>query len=156
MAAAVREDAALVASGARDSLGTLGDYEWVPEYFASMAGLYQQLGHRRGQALCLCSLAALAEYQGQYAEALSHAEQAATLFRGLGDKTGEAELLSWVGWYHALLGTTGKRAGCAGGRSPSTPATAAATWKATSGTAWATPNTTPAHSARRPPAMSAR
>ena len=103
MAAGVRDDAAMVASGARDTVGTLGDYQWVPEYYAGMAGLYQRLGNRRGQALCLCSLAAIAEYQGQYAEALSQAEQAASLFRGIGDKTGEAELLNWVGWYHALL-----------------------------------------------------
>jgi hypothetical protein len=41
--------------------------QWVPEYYADMAKLYQQLGNRRGQALCLYSLAALAEYQGQYA-----------------------------------------------------------------------------------------
>ncbi|HEV2451177.1 MAG TPA: tetratricopeptide repeat protein [Streptosporangiaceae bacterium] len=104
MAAAVRDDAALVASGARDVAGTLGDYQWVPDYYAGVAKLYQQLGNRRGQALCLCSLAAVAEYQGQYAEALSHAEQAASLFCGIGDKKGQAEMLSWAGWYHALLG----------------------------------------------------
>jgi tetratricopeptide (TPR) repeat protein/transcriptional regulator with XRE-family HTH domain len=104
MAAGVRDDAAMVASGARDSTGTLGDYQWVPGYYASMAELYQQLGNRRGQALCLYGLAAIAEYQGQYAEALSHAQQAASLFRGIGDKAGETELLNAVGWYHALLG----------------------------------------------------
>jgi DNA-binding SARP family transcriptional activator/tetratricopeptide (TPR) repeat protein len=104
MAAGVRDDAAMVASGARDVAGTLGDYQWVPEYYASMARLYQQLGNRRGQALCLYGLAALAEYQGQYAEALSHAQQAASLFRGVGDNAGETELLNAVGWYHALLG----------------------------------------------------
>jgi tetratricopeptide (TPR) repeat protein len=104
MAAAVRHDAELVASGARDTAGTLGDYLWVPEYYASMASLYQQLGNRRGQALCLTGLAALAEYQGHYAEALGHAEQAASLFRDIGDKAGEADLLSAAGWHHALLG----------------------------------------------------
>jgi DNA-binding SARP family transcriptional activator/tetratricopeptide (TPR) repeat protein len=103
-AAAIRGDAAIIASGARDNAGTLGDYQWVPEYYANMAKLYQQLGNRRGQALCLYSLAALAEYQGQYAEALSYAEQSADLFRGIGDKAGETELLNAVGWYHALLG----------------------------------------------------
>lgn len=104
MAAGVRDDAAMVASGARDVAGTLGDYQWVPEYFANMARLYQRLGNRCGQALCLYGLAVLAEYLGQYAEALSHAEQAASLFRRIGDKAGEAELLNAVGWYHALLG----------------------------------------------------
>ena len=104
MAAGVRDDAAMVASGARDTAGTLGDYQWVPEYYASMAELYQQLGNHRAQATCLYGLAALAEYQGQYAEALSHAEQAASLFRGTGDKTGETELLNAAGWYHAMLG----------------------------------------------------
>jgi tetratricopeptide (TPR) repeat protein len=104
MAAGVRDDAAMIASGARDNAGTLGDYQWVPAYYASMARLYQQLGNRRGQALCLYGLAAIAEYQGQYAEALSHAQQAASLFRGIGDKTGETEVLNAVGWYHALLG----------------------------------------------------
>jgi tetratricopeptide (TPR) repeat protein/transcriptional regulator with XRE-family HTH domain len=104
MAAAARDDAAMVASGARDTAGTLGDYQWIPEYFAGLARLYEQLGNRHGQALCLTSLASIAEYQGQYAEALAYAEQAASLFSGLGDKKGEAELLSWVGWYHALLG----------------------------------------------------
>jgi tetratricopeptide (TPR) repeat protein/transcriptional regulator with XRE-family HTH domain len=104
MAAGVRDDAAMVASGARDTAGTLGDYQWVPEYYASMAKLYQRLGNRRGHALCLYALAAIAEYQGHYAEALSHAEQAASLCRGIGDKTGETELLNAVGWYHALLG----------------------------------------------------
>ena len=69
-----------------------------------MAKLYQQLGNRRGQALCLYSLAAIAEYQGQDAQALSHAEQSASLFRGIGDKAGETELLNAAGWYHALLG----------------------------------------------------
>ena len=89
--------------GARDIAGTLGDYQWVPGYYAGMAKLYQQLGNRRGQALCLYGLAALAEYQGHYAEALGHAEQAASLFRSIGDKTGETELLNAAGWYHALL-----------------------------------------------------
>jgi tetratricopeptide (TPR) repeat protein len=104
MAAAVRHDAALVASGARDHPGTLGDHQWVPDYYASMASLYQRLGNRRGQALCLSGLAALAEYQGHYAEALGHAEQAASLYRSIGDKKGEADLLNAAGWHHALLG----------------------------------------------------
>ncbi len=104
MAAGLRDDAAMVAKGARDHVGTLGDYEWVPEYYASLAKLYQQLGNDRGEALCLYSLAAIAEYLGQYAEALTHAQQAVSLFRSIGDKTGEAELLNTVGWYHALLG----------------------------------------------------
>jgi tetratricopeptide (TPR) repeat protein/transcriptional regulator with XRE-family HTH domain len=104
MAAGNRDRAAIIASGARDIAGTLGDYEWVPGYYANSLKLYQQLGNRRGQAQCLYSLAALAEYQGQYAEALAYAEQAAGLCRGIGDKAGETELLNWVGWYHALLG----------------------------------------------------
>jgi len=104
MAAAIRDEAALVASGARDVTGTLGDYQWVPEYYANMAKLYQRLGNRRGEALCLYSLAAIAEFLGQYAEALGHAEQAASLFRRIGDKWGEADLLNAVGWYNALLG----------------------------------------------------
>jgi tetratricopeptide (TPR) repeat protein len=104
MGAAARDDAAMIASGARDNAGTLGDYQWVPEYTAAMAKLQQQLGNRRGQAMCLYSLAALAEFQGQYAGALSLAEEAAGLFRSIGDKTGEADLLNAAGWYHALLG----------------------------------------------------
>jgi tetratricopeptide (TPR) repeat protein/transcriptional regulator with XRE-family HTH domain len=104
MAAGARDDAAMVASGARDTAGTLGDYQWVPQYYADMADLYQQLGNRRGQSLCFYGLAAIAEYQGHYAEALSHAEQAVGLFRVIGEKAGEAELLNAVGWYHALLG----------------------------------------------------
>jgi len=103
MAAAVRHDAALVASGARDTAGTLGDYDWVPDYYASMASLYQRLGNRRGQALCLSGLAALAEYQRHYPEALGHAERAASLFRDIGDKIGEADLLNAAGWQHAML-----------------------------------------------------
>jgi tetratricopeptide (TPR) repeat protein len=103
-AAAIRSDAALIASGDRDVAGTLGDYEQVPEYFADSLKLYQQLGNRRGEATYLIGLAALAQYQERYAEALSLAEQAVSLFRGIGDKAGEAELLHDVGWYHALLG----------------------------------------------------
>ena len=53
-----------------------------------MAELYQQLGNHRAQATCLYGLATIAEYQGPEGEALSHAEQAASLFRGTGDKTG--------------------------------------------------------------------
>jgi DNA-binding SARP family transcriptional activator/tetratricopeptide (TPR) repeat protein len=104
MAAAVRDDAAMVASGARDHPGTLGDYQWVPEYYANSLKLYEQLGNRRGQALSLYSLAMIAEYQGQYAEALSYAEQSASLCHDIGDKAGETEMLSTAGWYHALLG----------------------------------------------------
>jgi DNA-binding SARP family transcriptional activator/tetratricopeptide (TPR) repeat protein len=104
VAAAIREDAALIASGVREVSGTLGDYERVPEYFADSLKLYQQLGNRRGEATYLIGLAAVAQYQGRYAEALSHAEQAVSLFRGIGDKAGEAELLHDVGRYHALLG----------------------------------------------------
>jgi DNA-binding SARP family transcriptional activator/tetratricopeptide (TPR) repeat protein len=104
MAAGIRDYTAIIGSGTRDAVRTLGDYGWVPEYYANSLKLYQQLGNRRGEALCLCSLAALAEYQGKYAEALAHAEQAVGLCRGIGDKTGETELLTWVGWYHALLG----------------------------------------------------
>jgi DNA-binding SARP family transcriptional activator/tetratricopeptide (TPR) repeat protein len=103
-AAAIRDDAAIVASGGRDNPGTLGDYQWVPDYYASSLKLYQQLGNRRGQALALYSLAMIAEYQGQYAEALSYAEQSAGLCHDIGDKAGETELLNTVGWYHALLG----------------------------------------------------
>jgi hypothetical protein len=54
----VRDDAAMVASGARDTADTLGDYQWVPEYYASMAKLYQQLDNHRAQAMCLYGLAA--------------------------------------------------------------------------------------------------
>jgi tetratricopeptide (TPR) repeat protein len=104
MAAAVRDDAAMIASGACDAAGTLGDNQWVPEYYARLAKLYQQLGNSRGEALCLYALAAIAEYQGQYAEALTYATQALSLFRSIGDKTGEAELRNAAGWYHALLG----------------------------------------------------
>jgi tetratricopeptide (TPR) repeat protein len=104
LAAALRNDAALTASGARDSVGTLGEHQQVVEFYADNLKLYQQLGNRRGEALILYSLAAIAEYQGQYAEALSHAERAVGLFRGIGDKAGEAELLNAAGWYHALLG----------------------------------------------------
>jgi DNA-binding SARP family transcriptional activator len=104
MAAGIRDEAALIANGARDIVGTLGDYEWVPDYYGGMAKLHQRLGNCRGQALCLYALAAIAEYQGHYAEALGHAEQAASLFRSIGDKTGETDLLNAAGWYHALLG----------------------------------------------------
>jgi DNA-binding SARP family transcriptional activator len=104
VAAGIRYEAALVASGARDIAGTLGHYQWVPEYFANSLKLYQQLGNRRGEALCLHGLAAIAEYLGQYAEALGYAEQAAAVCRGIGDKAGETEVLSTVAWCHALLG----------------------------------------------------
>jgi tetratricopeptide (TPR) repeat protein len=104
VAAGIRYEATIIADGAGDVAGTLGDYQWVPEYFANGRKLYQQLGNRRGEALCLHGLASIAEYLGQYAEALGYAEQAASLFRGIGDKAGETELLSTVGWYHALLG----------------------------------------------------
>jgi tetratricopeptide (TPR) repeat protein/DNA-binding XRE family transcriptional regulator len=103
-AAASRDNAAIIASGHRDNLGPLGDYQQIPEFYTSNLKLYRRLGNRRGQALSLLSLANIAEYLGQYAEALSHAEQAAGLFRSIGDKAGEAELLNAVGWYHALLG----------------------------------------------------
>jgi hypothetical protein len=55
-----------IASGARDIAGTLGDYQWVPEYCANILKLCQQLGNRRGQAQCLYSPAVIAEYLGQY------------------------------------------------------------------------------------------
>jgi len=103
MAAGSRDEAAIIASG-REVAGTLGDYEWVPEYYASSLRVYQQLGNRHGEGQCLYSLAALAEYQGQYAEALGYAEQAVDLCRDIGDKAGETQLLTWMGWYHALLG----------------------------------------------------
>lgn len=104
MAAAVRDDAALVASGVKDHVGALGDNQWVLEYYADMVKLYQRLGNRRGQALCLYGLATLAEFQGLYAEALSHAQQAVSLFHDVGDVVREAELLNAAGWHHALLG----------------------------------------------------
>ena len=104
MAAGARDEAALIAGGARDIAGTLGDYQWVPEYYASSLKLYQQLGNRRGQVQCRYSLAVIAEYLGQYAEALAHAEHALGLCRGIGDKAGETEMLNAAGWYHALLG----------------------------------------------------
>jgi DNA-binding SARP family transcriptional activator/tetratricopeptide (TPR) repeat protein len=103
MAAGIRDEAAIIASG-REVAGTLGDYEWVPEYYASSLKLYQQLGNRHGEGQCLYSLAALAEYQGQYPEALGYAKQAVDLCRDIGDKAGETQLLTWMGWYHALLG----------------------------------------------------
>jgi DNA-binding SARP family transcriptional activator len=104
MAAGARDEAALIAGGARDIAGTLGDHQWVPEYYANSLKLYQQLGNRSGQTQCLYALAVIAEFLGQYAEALAHAEQAVGLCRGIGDKAGETELLNTAGWYHALLG----------------------------------------------------
>ena len=104
MAAGNRDEAAIVAGGARDAVGTLGDYQYVLDYFANSRKLYQQLGSRRGEALALYGLASIAEYLGQYGQALSHAEEAAGLFHDLGDQVGEAELLNLAGWYHALLG----------------------------------------------------
>jgi DNA-binding SARP family transcriptional activator len=79
-------------------------YQWTLEYCADMAALYERLGNRRGQALCLNIMASQAEVLGHYSEALGHAEQAATLFREAGDKAREADLLNTAGWYHALLG----------------------------------------------------
>jgi tetratricopeptide (TPR) repeat protein/transcriptional regulator with XRE-family HTH domain len=103
-AATIRYNAAIIASGGPDWNGTLGDYEQVAELYADGLKLYQQLGDRRGEAMYLVGLAAIAEYQRQYAEALGHAEQAADLFRGIGDKAGEAEMLNDAGRYHAFLG----------------------------------------------------
>jgi DNA-binding SARP family transcriptional activator/Tfp pilus assembly protein PilF len=103
-AAGTRDDAAMIASGARDIPGTLGNYQQVPQYLANSLKVYQQLGNRRGQALYLVGLAAVAEYQGQYAEALTRARQAADLYHDIGDRASEAELLNDIGGYHALLG----------------------------------------------------
>jgi tetratricopeptide (TPR) repeat protein/transcriptional regulator with XRE-family HTH domain len=102
MAAGIRDTARVIASDP-EIAGTLGEYEWVPEYYANSLKLYQQLGNRRGEAVCLYSLAVIAEFQGQYAEALAYAEQAVGLCRGIADKAGETEMLNWIGWYHALL-----------------------------------------------------
>jgi tetratricopeptide (TPR) repeat protein len=104
MAAGNRDEAVVVASGAREAAGTLGDHQHVLDYFANSRKLYQQLGSRRGEALALFGLASIAEYLGQYGQALSHAEEAAGLFHELGDQASEAELLNATGWYHALLG----------------------------------------------------
>jgi tetratricopeptide (TPR) repeat protein/transcriptional regulator with XRE-family HTH domain len=104
MAVAARDDEAMVAAGDRDEAGTLGDYQWVPDYYADMVKLYQQLGNRSGEARAQYALASIAEYLGRYDEALSRAEQAVGLFREIGDKAGETELLNASGWYHALLG----------------------------------------------------
>jgi DNA-binding SARP family transcriptional activator/tetratricopeptide (TPR) repeat protein len=104
VAAGMRDEAAKIAQGAGDIEGTLGDYQWVPEYYANSVKVYQQLGNRRGEALCLYALAAIAEYLGQYADALSYAERSASLCHDTGDKSGETELLNAVGWYHAHLG----------------------------------------------------
>ena len=156
MAAGNRDEAAIAAGGARDAVGTLGDYQYVLDYFANSRKLYQQLGGRRGEALALYGLASIAEYLGQYGQALNHAEEAAGLFHDLGDQVGEAELLNSLAGITRFLGTTSRRADYVGRRSPSTPAMAAATWRATSGTAWGTPNTMLATSPRQPPAPNAR
>jgi tetratricopeptide (TPR) repeat protein len=111
MAAGIRDHDAIIGSGARDAVRTLGDFQWVPEYYASSLKLYQQLGNRHGEVQCLYSLAVLAEYQRQYTVALAYAQQAVGLCRGIGDKAGETELLSWVGWYHALVGDYPKARG---------------------------------------------
>ncbi len=104
MAAGTRDEAALIASGALHTAGTLGEYQWVPEYYANGVKVYQQLGNRRGEALCLYGLAMIAEYLRHYAEALSYVERSASLCRDIGDNAGETEMLSVAGWYHAHLG----------------------------------------------------
>jgi DNA-binding SARP family transcriptional activator/tetratricopeptide (TPR) repeat protein len=104
VAAGIRAEAAVIASGASKVAGTLGDYEWIPDYYANSIKAYQQLGNPRGEAVCLYALASIAEFLGQYAEALSYAEQSASRCSTIGDKLGETELLNAVGWYHALLG----------------------------------------------------
>jgi DNA-binding SARP family transcriptional activator len=104
VAAGIRAEAAIIASGGRKVAGTLGDYEWIPQYYANSIKVYRQLGNPQGEALCLYALATVAEFLGQYAEALSYAEQSAGLCSSIGDRTGETQLLNAVGWYHALLG----------------------------------------------------
>jgi DNA-binding SARP family transcriptional activator/tetratricopeptide (TPR) repeat protein len=104
VAAGIRADAAFTASGAHKIPGTLGDYQWIPEYYANSIKVYRQLGNPRGEALCLYALASVAEFLGQYAEALSYAQQSAALCSTIGERAGETELLNAVGWYHALLG----------------------------------------------------
>lgn len=97
-AAGIHDNAAVIASGTSGIAGTLGEYQWVPEYYANSIKVYRQLGNRRGEALAAYALAVLAEYQGQYADALSYAKQSASLCRDIGDKAGETELLNTVGW----------------------------------------------------------
>jgi DNA-binding SARP family transcriptional activator/Tfp pilus assembly protein PilF len=104
VAAGTRDEAAKIASGAGDIEGTLGVNEWVTQYYANSIKVYRQLGNRRGEALSLHALASIAEYQGQYAEALRYAEQSASTCHDIGDKAGETEMLNAVGWYHAHLG----------------------------------------------------
>ncbi|WP_207311459.1 AfsR/SARP family transcriptional regulator [Lentzea alba] len=57
-----------------------------------------------GQARTRRELARLSERQGDHDQALRHCRQALDLYRAAGHRHGQADVLSAIGWYQALLG----------------------------------------------------
>ena len=134
----------------------LGDYDQAARHLAAQPHAVPAARQppRRGQDPPY--LGRLAEHQGRYAEALGHGEQALRLYQAIGDKAGEAAALNNVGWYHALLGDYQQaRAFCRQALALYAE-TGHHNAEGNAGTAWATPSTIWATSAKPPPATSAR
>jgi tetratricopeptide (TPR) repeat protein len=94
LAAALRDtDSQMAGSGMqtnarsiRDNHSLFAEYHQVAEYYLSSLELYRDTGNQRGEAMAHYSLAAIAEFQESYGNALDHAERANIL-----DSLGYAE-----------------------------------------------------------------
>ena len=108
----LRQTALAAALRDRDS-HQFAEYHDVALYYQKTLGLYRDAGNTHAEAVAHLSLAAIADCQGSYADALDHSEQAFDLFTAIDDKGGQAISLGDIGWYHALLGDyTQARAFC--------------------------------------------
>jgi tetratricopeptide (TPR) repeat protein len=86
------------------ALQKLAEYDQARTNLRFSLHWYDQAGDQAGQARAHRLLSKVAESQGRYAEALSHAGESLSLSRTLGDRPQEADALNSVGWYHAMLG----------------------------------------------------
>jgi tetratricopeptide (TPR) repeat protein len=80
-----------------------GSHQDAGIHLQDALGLYQELGDHVGQALTHGYIARVFE-QDHNREALAHALQALKLLQTINRRTGQADALNNVGWYHALLG----------------------------------------------------
>jgi tetratricopeptide (TPR) repeat protein len=74
--------------------------------------LDRQLGNLGGQANSHLALARVFEFQYDYHQALSQAQQGLDLLRAAGSAADEAMALNGVGWFHAQLGDHGQALSC--------------------------------------------
>jgi transcriptional regulator with XRE-family HTH domain/tetratricopeptide (TPR) repeat protein len=88
-----------------NAVGIAGDPAESGRLHEQSLALCRQLGDRRGEANSHHALFIRDARRLRFFTALRHSRQALSLFRSIGDKAGEIEVLTSLSWFHSLTGS---------------------------------------------------